>query len=441
MVRLSFGCLLPVLLLAAIGIGVVQYLTRHQPDWPDPVPGLSLVPERPPLFELTEDNGVYHLEKLAERIAPNGEIPLKAVVKKGRENKIAFGAKRPEWDQLIDDHPELLRLFDRATDCPFWQAKSPKTFDEEVPAVQSMINLAKFNAYRLEQAASAERWDEMEEIFRRQLDASRKFTQGGYLIHCLVGIACESITFDAWTGVLAHSDPPPATLERIGGFVAASAAERVPMEEVFKFEWMWTSNAVDTVFEGELSDAGVKIPKGMKWLLNPERTRNNIHALWTHEVDGLQPFTKNPVTDSFIEGLDTGQPAMMFFADDPVGRILVAILLPATGKVVDDNRLSALRYEMIPVLHALERHQQSEGGYPETLEELVPGLLASVPKDPSSHGALPIRYQRQNDRFLLYALGSNQKDNGGVHRGNGRSSDESDFVIHPTKRMMENAAE
>lgn len=433
---MSFGCLLPFLLLACIAIGVVKYLTRHQPEWPDPVPGMSLVPERPLLFELTEDNGVYHLQQLADR-TNQGNIPLNDVIKKGREEKLAFGVERPEWDQLTVDYPELLGLFERATDCPFWQAKSPESYDELATTVTPMLDLARLNAYRMEQAAVGGHWDEMEEIFRRQLDASRKFAQGGAIIHCLVSIACESITFTAWTEILAHSDPPPATLERIGGFVAASAAERVPMEEVFKVEWINISNAVDVVFDGDSRDLGFTLPKGMKPLMSPERTRDNLHALWTHEIDGLLPFAGHSVTDSFVEDLEAGRPALMFLADDPLGRTFVAILFPATAKIVDDDRLSTLRYELIPVLHALERHQQAKGGYPDTLNELVPDLLDTVPEDPSSQGA-PIRYQRQGERFLLYALGGrNGKDNGGVHGGDGRSSNESDFVIHPTKRMLE----
>jgi len=51
------------------------------------------------------------------------------------------------------------------------------------------------------------------------------------------------------------------------------------------------------------------------------------------------------------------------------------------------------------------------GRYPESLEELVPGILKEIPIDPFT--GKPLVYRREGEGFIVYSLGSNEKDDGG----------------------------
>jgi hypothetical protein len=51
------------------------------------------------------------------------------------------------------------------------------------------------------------------------------------------------------------------------------------------------------------------------------------------------------------------------------------------------------------------------GAYPESLEALVPGILKEVPVDPFT--GKPFVYRREREGFIVYSLGSNEKDDGG----------------------------
>jgi len=51
------------------------------------------------------------------------------------------------------------------------------------------------------------------------------------------------------------------------------------------------------------------------------------------------------------------------------------------------------------------------GAYPESLEALVPGILKEVPVDPFT--GKPFVYRREGKGFIVYSLGSNEKDDGG----------------------------
>jgi hypothetical protein len=62
---------------------------------------------------------------------------------------------------------------------------------------------------------------------------------------------------------------------------------------------------------------------------------------------------------------------------------------------------------------ALERYRLAHGDYPETLEVLAPQFIAQVPHDVIGGG--PLKYRRTGDgMFVLYSIGWNEKDDGGV---------------------------
>jgi hypothetical protein len=72
----------------------------------------------------------------------------------------------------------------------------------------------------------------------------------------------------------------------------------------------------------------------------------------------------------------------------------------------------------------LERDRLAHGQYPETLEALVPQFAAKLPRD--IIGGQPLMYHRTaQGRFVLYSVGWNGKDDGGVL---GQAADEGDWV-------------
>ncbi len=61
----------------------------------------------------------------------------------------------------------------------------------------------------------------------------------------------------------------------------------------------------------------------------------------------------------------------------------------------------------------IEQHYAEHGSYPDSLDVLAPALGGTVPLDPFS--GEPYRYVVTDDGFLLYSVGRNQVDDGGVH--------------------------
>ena len=101
-------------------------------------------------------------------------------------------------------------------------------------------------------------------------------------------------------------------------------------------------------------------------------------------------------------------------------------------------RLKTDRAALLTVLAAL-RHKKEKGEYPQRLEDLVKvGYLKELPIDPYSDG--PLVYRSTADRFVLYSVGPNFKDDGGKVDREGDSkvktcrkrwADEGDTVFWP----------
>ena len=61
---------------------------------------------------------------------------------------------------------------------------------------------------------------------------------------------------------------------------------------------------------------------------------------------------------------------------------------------------------------ALRAYRLDHGRYPDTLAELAPSYLKSIPTDQFSLKK-PFRYRKTGAKYVLYSIGPDGKDNGG----------------------------
>ncbi len=97
-----------------------------------------------------------------------------------------------------------------------------------------------------------------------------------------------------------------------------------------------------------------------------------------------------------------------------IGRILVALLLPAISAVAKAEDRGAVYSSMGRVAFALAAYRAEHGAYPMELAQLSPKHLAAVPEDPFAKG--PLRYKRTETGCVVYSIGPNGKDDGGASR-------------------------
>jgi hypothetical protein len=93
--------------------------------------------------------------------------------------------------------------------------------------------------------------------------------------------------------------------------------------------------------------------------------------------------------------------------------MLVWQLLPSLSQALRKTAFSQNEMDLAMLACALERYRLAEGHYPEQLTALVPKFVATLPHDIIN--GQPLEYRRKDGgRFILYSVGWNEKDDGGV---------------------------
>ncbi len=93
--------------------------------------------------------------------------------------------------------------------------------------------------------------------------------------------------------------------------------------------------------------------------------------------------------------------------------VLTKMLFPAVSKAGQKTARGQATVALATVACALERCRSSTGAYPDRLDALTPRFLERLPLDPAN--GEPLKYRRtDDDRFVLYSVGLNRKDDGGT---------------------------
>jgi hypothetical protein len=93
--------------------------------------------------------------------------------------------------------------------------------------------------------------------------------------------------------------------------------------------------------------------------------------------------------------------------------ILEKMLLPALGNAVEKFARAQASVDLGRTAIALERYRLAHGNFPESLDALAPQFIEKIPHDVI--GGQPLHYRRTDDgQFILYSVGWNETDDGGV---------------------------
>jgi hypothetical protein len=186
---------------------------------------------------------------------------------------------------------------------------------------------------------------------------------------------------------------------------------RARLAEAFRGERVMFAEVGGDVYKGRLADLG-SIWEGPHWwqelgawIARPLVKRDMRRSLSNFEF--LEAQTKIPYHQSRdalrVRDLELKErPWYAFLSKMIIGESEAAFMKQAMVESIMLANRTGL---------ACRLYKSRTGRYPGTLDELVPGLLAEVPIDPFT--GKPMVYRREGEGFVVYSLGSNQKDDGG----------------------------
>ncbi len=93
--------------------------------------------------------------------------------------------------------------------------------------------------------------------------------------------------------------------------------------------------------------------------------------------------------------------------------LFAGMILPALDRTAKKTAIAQTYVNLARVACALERHRLANGGYPENLDVLGPRFISQLPHDVIT--GQPLKYRRNTDgSFILYSVGWNETDDGGI---------------------------
>ena len=141
------------------------------------------------------------------------------------------------------------------------------------------------------------------------------------------------------------------------------------------------------------------------WLGRPLIKRDLIRGLLKYEEVEAQDRRPYFETREFWQRHDRQISALPWYA------VLSRMAMPMMdAAVLKQATLEALALAARTGL-ACKIYKNQNGRYPEDLAALVPGILPEVPVDPFT--GKPLVYRLEGEGFIIYSLGSNEKDDGG----------------------------
>jgi len=278
-----------------------------------------------------------------------------------------------------------------------------------------------------------------------------------YLVEQLVGMSIESISVNTLREILSRHQPDSASL--IG---LQSNLEKLVSSDDFKISFkterlfildeaqrcftdgIWGSHLylkrVHSIGEGSESSDFEIIGEAVS---NPGIA---LQVLFTHPDKEQTIKTAERMYDYF-EQLSAKSPAAIHAEKIDIenkimemikGNILLEIFTPASGRIIEiSHRIKMGVYATITII-AAHRYKNDNGHFPDNLNELVAaGYLNDLPID--SFSDKPLIYRKTDNDFILYSVGRNFADDGGVlgvDRGDkpGMWEENGDAVFWPVQK-------
>jgi serine/threonine protein kinase len=249
---------------------------------------------------------------------------------------------------------------------------------------------------------------------RAALNAGRSLGDEPILISQLVRMACVSIAVQSLQRVLAQGEPSDAALAAVQKLIEDEAGHPalLIMARSERGSMHWTMTAIEA---GDLDTRTIFKEADERRLLDfPSGTAARpMHARLLKRLTELVMIARLP-THEQMRAVEQWQQATN-----------AAPLPERSLHDIDFTKLVGRCLRTQGYLHsaavavAAERYRKAHGRWPEAAIDLVPGYLREVPVDPYAGAPLryagaPLRYRRLGDGVVVYALGPDLEDDGGV---------------------------
>ncbi|MCA9059513.1 MAG: hypothetical protein KDA85_13495, partial [Planctomycetaceae bacterium] len=268
----------------------------------------------------------------------------------------------------------------------------------------------------------------------------RLTARGPTLIDYLVGVAINAVATNGELLLLAEAELTPAQLQRFAGDLRQLPPMPAVAESVDVTERMMFMDTVQLMSEGRLemreligdfnAEEATMLEKTAMAIVDWDVVRQRGSKAYDKVVQIMKiddPLVRQEAIAQYeqvitSERQNSGVASLLGdyiragsvrgVLTDKVADSMIALLMPAFA-AVENAQLRCLQTDVnLQLAFALKRYAAANGSYPAQLNELVPEFAPAVPPDLFS--GKPLIYSGTSDGFLLYSVGQNGQDDGGL---------------------------
>jgi len=254
-------------------------------------------------------------------------------------------------------------------------------------------------------------WDTGAERFLDVMRLGNDSPRGGVMISMLVGVAIQAIgrrevwvTLDHVSGAEAHH--AARRLEEM-------AARRVPYADTLHEEKWYVQASLLEMF------------KDSAWRKSPfismlaEGENENWYTALNMMIASKRAIMRNYTMymDALIANAEKPYPANLKSPPLP-SDLFCQMLLPVYDKAWVKYAVGGTQNDLLTVSFALRAYKAEHGKYPADLKALTPAYLKEIPTDIFTVGK-PLSYKMIGKSCVLYSVGPDGKDDGGIPSADG----------------------
>jgi hypothetical protein len=190
-------------------------------------------------------------------------------------------------------------------------------------------------------------------------------------------------------------------------------------------EYLWLSGA-GSFFEDDTTSKGfAKNVRAIEFYLMPagwfDQSKHAIAEFWQQQ---LLLHIVDPETHQAFPKIENQVNRLQVNWQSTTRNFLAGLFMDSLAASTRKAAREQASVDLARGAITLERHRLAHGEFPESLDALAPQFSAQVPHD--IFGGQPLHYRRTDDgQFVLYSIGPNEKDDGGItgHRNGGSAPD------------------
>lgn len=346
----------------------------------------------------------------------------------------------PEQKQLVEkwltDNQEILELVVAGTQKPYyWRTYASKNKQNTsemisiiVPGLNGFRKLVRALTWRAQLCAEQGRYEDAFNDVQSCYRFGRHLKGEGFLVEQLTALSTEILATQTLRDILSEYNIDAdrlATLQKDyermiadENFVIGLAAEKLSLYDEIQRCFTADGKGGGHLYMKRIRE--IAEPCGWdhadSWLVT-----NFMHVLFTHP-NKQQTLTAASKFYDYIQEATFKTPAQIrkeqIDIDKELHRltssnVLFSIFLPAVERIIKYSYRNKADVQATLSIIAILRYKQDTGVYPEDWEQLIAdAYLKELPMDPYSEKTLV--YKKTGDSFVLYSLGPDFDDDGGV---------------------------